>query len=202
MEKPLVIAALGTSLTARGAWLEALPAALEPLIRRRVSVLSFSRVGANSRWGLTVAGDAARACPDVALVEFAINDAAWHRGVSLEESAANLRAIVRRLRATVASNQTYLMTMNPAIGLRGLLLRPRLQRYYDRYPSIAASERAGLIDNRPDWAVLPGEMLARALPDGTHPAAEFALSITLENVVRTLSHDLLAHSPKMSPKAE
>jgi acyl-CoA thioesterase I len=187
--KPLVIAALGTSLTARGAWLEALPAALEPLVLRPVSALKFARVGATSRWGITVVDEAARVRPDIVIIEFASNDAALHRSVSLSASVANVAVIIRRLRATNRNVRLYLMTMSPMIGLRRLL-RPRLGRYYDAYPSLAVRERTGLIDNRADWAALPPATLARALPDGSHPTAEFALSITRTNVVRMLARDL------------
>jgi lysophospholipase L1-like esterase len=146
-------------------------------------------------------GDEFRPCrrdvalgPDVAIIEFAINDAALHRRVSLAESGANLTAIVRCLRSADPDMRLYLMTMSPAIGFRRLL-RPRLERYYDLYPRLAARERTGLIDNRPDWAALPSATLAHALPDGSHPTAEFSASITLANVVRTLGRDLRIGEP-------
>lgn len=193
-----MIAALGTSLTARGAWLERLPAALEPLVRRPVRALNFARVGATSRWALAVVDDVAQVRPDIAIIEFAVNDAALHRHVSLAESAANVTEIIRRLRTANRAIRLHLMTMSPAIGLRGLL-RPRLGRYYDLYPSLAARERTGLIDNRPDWAALPPATLAHALPDGSHPTAEFASSITLANVVRVLARDLGVAAPGRTP---
>jgi acyl-CoA thioesterase I len=192
--KPLLIAALGTSLTARGAWLQGLPDALEPMVRRPVRALNFARVGATSRWGLAVLDEVAQAGPDIAIIEFASNDAALHRRVSLAESAANLTAIIRRLHTANEAIRVYLMTMSPAVGLRGLL-RPRLARYYDLYPSVAAREQTKLIDNRPDWAALPPAALVRALPDGSHPTAEFAVSITLANVVRMLARDLGVAAP-------
>ncbi len=197
--RPLVIAALGTSLTARGAWVEALPDALEARVQRPVSALRFAQVGATSRWGRRVVEDAARARPDIAIIEFAINDAALHRGVSLAESADNLVKIIRVLRTAPGNARLYLMTMSPATGIRRLL-RPRLERYYDLYRSLAARHRTGLIDNRPGWAALPPAMLARALPDGAHPTDEFARSITLVNVVETLAHDVgAAAEPPATP---
>lgn len=187
--KALVIAALGTSLTARGSWLEALPAALEPLIRRPVHTLNFAKVGATSRWGLQIVDQVVQAQPDAAIIEFASNDAALHRPVSLVESDANMTSIIRRLRTANADVRLYLMTMSPAVGLRGLM-RPRLARFYDIYPPLAEREKTGLVDNRPDWTALPRVALARALPDGAHPIAEYSISITLANVVRTLARDL------------
>jgi lysophospholipase L1-like esterase len=186
--RQLVIAALGTSLTKRGAWLEALPSALEPLLGRPVRTLNFGAVGANSRWGLAHADEVACARPDLVIVEFAINDAAIHRGVSLADSAANLTAIVERFR-NAATTRLYLMAMNPATGIRGVL-RPRLATYYDLHARLAASLRTGFIDNRPAWAALSAAKLARALPDGLHPTDEAAVAITLANVVRELARDL------------
>lgn len=195
-----MIAALGTSLTARGAWLEALPSELEALIHCPVRVLNFGRVGATSRWGLEIVDQVIQAQPDIAIIEFAINDAALHRCVSIMESAASLTSMVRRLRTAPSNGRVYLMTMSPALGVRGLL-RLRLARYYDLYPTIAAQECIGLIENRPDWAALPSAILHRAIPDGTHPRAEFSVSITLPNVLQAVARGLKI-APKKSSSAE
>ena len=185
---PLVLAALGTSLTARGAWLQSFSASSTYVSGRPVRTLNFAKVGATSRWGLKIANEVAQAHPDIAIIEFAINDAALHRRVSLSESGTNVTAIVRRLRAAQPDVWLYLMTMSPAIGLSSLL-RPRLTRYYDLYATIAAREHAGYIDNRADWKSLSRTELAKALPDGTHPSAQFSISITLTNVLRALQRD-------------
>ncbi len=187
--EPLLVSALGTSLTAPGAWLESLSAALEPLLNRPVRTLNFARVGATSRWGLRIVDQVSQARPDIAIVEFASNDAALHRHVPLGESRANITQIIHALKGASSKTRVYLMTMSPLIGLRGLL-RPRLARYYELYPVLAAGERVGFIDNRPAWKALSRAELRRALPDGSHPTREFALSITLANVVRAIVHDL------------
>jgi lysophospholipase L1-like esterase len=161
------------------------------LVRRPVSALNFARVGATSRSALGIVAEASRLRPEAAIIEFAINDAALHRGVSLVESANNLRLMIQRLRSGGEHTRLYLMTMSPVVGLRRLL-RPRLDRYYDLYPALAERERVGLIDNRPDWAALPRATLARALPDGSHPTAEFTVPIALANVVRALARDFAA----------
>jgi acyl-CoA thioesterase I len=154
-----------------------------------IRALDFAKVGATSRWGLQVVAQVAQAIPDIVIVEFATNDAAMHRRISLRESAANVTSVIRSLRSADANVRIYLMTMSPAIGFRGLI-RWRLNRYYDVYTDLAAREHTGLIENRPAWTSLPHESLTRALPDGTHPTAEFSLSITLANVVRILTRDL------------
>lgn len=167
----------------------ALAAALEPLIGRPVRVLNFGKIGATSRWGLEAVDEVLDARPDVTLVEFGINDAALHRRTSLAQSSVSTTAIIRRLRTANPEARHYLMTMSPAIGLHRLL-RLRLDRYYDLYSALAAQEGIGLIDNRPHWKALSPAELERALPDGRHPTAEFAVSITLANVVRSIAGDL------------
>jgi acyl-CoA thioesterase I len=192
--QPLSIAALGTSLTARGTWVEALPAALGAHIHRPVRAVNFGRSGATSREALGMIEEVTQSRPDIVIIEFATNDSALHRRISLRESAANLEAILRRLRAANASVRPYLMTMSPAIGPRAFL-RSRLARYYDLYSTLATRHGAGYIDNRPDWDAMPRTALRRALPDGTHPTAEFARRITLTNVVSALARDDRARAP-------
>jgi len=179
---------MGTSLTAGAAWVDALSATLEPLIGRPVRVLNFGKAGATSRSGLETVDEVIVARPDMAIIEFGINDAGLHRHITLAESAVNLAAIVARLRAAIAEVRLFLMTMSPAIGLHAWL-RPRLGRYYEVYQDLSERERVGLIDNRPHWKAMPRRELARALPDGRHVIPEYALSITLENVVRTIVRD-------------
>jgi acyl-CoA thioesterase I len=194
-EQPLNVAALGTSLTARGAWVEALPAALEARIGRPVRVGNFGVSGATSRDGLRLIDRVIAMQPDMVTIEFAINDAALHRRVSLEESTANLAAIIHRLRMGAAHARLYLMTMNPAIGLRGLVRR-RLPKYHASYSTLAAAENIGFIDNLPAWHALPANRLSAAIPDGTHPLPEFSLEITLRNVVSALAGDHALRRPQ------
>jgi lysophospholipase L1-like esterase len=190
----LRIAALGTSLTARGNWLESLPDSLAPLLPRPVTTHNFARAGANSRQGLALLDGVAGALPQIVLLEFAINDAALHRGVTLAESVTNMTAMVHRLRRALPDVRLYLMTMSPARGWRGLL-RPRLNVYYDQYAEIAAREQVGYIDNRPAWAALSSAALAAALPDGAHPIARVSQAIVTPHVVAVLVRDLAAPVP-------
>jgi hypothetical protein len=191
---PFTIAALGTSLTARGGWLEALPGGLAPRLLRPVVTHNFGRVGANSRQGLALLDAVVGALPEVVLLEFAINDAAVHRGVSLAESVTNLTRMVRELRRALPDLRLYLMTMSPVRGWYRLL-RPRLNVYYDEYAAIAAREQAGLIDHRRAWAALSPAELAEALPDGRHPIARVARAIVAAHVLAAIVQDLARLEP-------
>src|SRR4051812_12543860 len=85
-EKPMTVVALGTSLTHSGGWIKPLETQLTECLGRPVSVLDFGRDGATSDWGVAILGEVIRARPDVVLVEFAVNDAAWFKGFSLRHS--------------------------------------------------------------------------------------------------------------------
>jgi lysophospholipase L1-like esterase len=184
----LSIAALGTSLTARGGWLETLPERLAPVLPRPVTTHNFGRVGATSRDGLALLDTVLEIRPHVVLLEFAINDAAIHRSVSLAESIANVASMVRRLRGALPDLRLYLMTMNPVRGWRSLL-RPRLDAYYEQYAPLAAREQVAYIDNRASWKALSPSALAAALPDGRHPLARVAQAIVAANVAAAIERD-------------
>src|ERR1700741_4927741 len=108
MTPPLRLAALGTSLTARGGWLEPLRRRLEAQLGRPVQALDFAKSGASSRWGMRILARACAERPDIALIEFAANDAALHRGVSLARSIANAAAMIDALRAANPAAAIYL----------------------------------------------------------------------------------------------
>ncbi len=183
------IAALGTSLTSRGVWLEQLPQALQPLLGCAVHALKFASSGASSRFGIGQVENVLEAAADVVTIEFATNDAAVHRGVSLQESEANITTIVRRLRGASAPPKIYLMIMGPVLGARRIL-RPRLARYYEVYSSIAEQETVGLIDTRSAWRALSCADLRRSLPDGLHPTSAAELRQIVPCVARRLAEDL------------
>src|SRR5690606_446209 len=119
--------------------------------------------------------------PDAVLIEFSVNDAALHRLVGLDESAANIRAIVRRIRNDLPAARIYLMTMSPVIGMRGLV-RPFLDDHYELYARHAAGLGTGFIDIRPAWAALPPAALEAALPDGSHPDPAVATRLIVPRI--------------------
>lgn len=174
----LVLAVLGTSLTARSTWPEALAEALGRCSGRQVRLVRIARPGANSSWGRQQAAALAAARPDLVLVEFTINDADIRDGVWLEQSRENHRAMVAELRQAVPEASLALVTLNPPRGWRRLT-RPFLGRYLDLYAELAAQEGIGLIDLDPVWrAALDGGAAAALVPDGLHPAPAAVARIT------------------------
>jgi acyl-CoA thioesterase-1 len=164
----MIVAAFGTSLTYRAGWLRPLEEKLARCLAHPVRVLDFGRAGATSEWGISAVGEVIRSQPDVVLIEFSANDAAWFKGVSLDRSRENTTKIVRAIKEARPSARIFLMTMNPAFGPRGWI-RLSLDTYYDLYKSLADDLNVGFIDNRQMWKTLTSEELRTGIPDGGHP---------------------------------
>lgn len=168
---PLRLAVLGTSLSARATWPEALAEDLSACLAREVVLIRIARPGANVTWGRAQLDQLVAAAPDIVLIEFAINDADLRDGLRLAPAQALHRDILGALQA--AGAVPVLMTMNPARGLRGLV-RPGLARHYAGYHALAQETGAGLVDFHPRWRVLDP---AQALPDGLHPPEALAKGV-------------------------
>ncbi|MFN4128284.1 MAG: SGNH/GDSL hydrolase family protein [Paracoccaceae bacterium] len=173
---PLRITVFGTSLTAPPqTWPDDLAARLEFCRKAPVTITRVAGPGMGSAWALDQVGRMAATAPDLALIEFAINDADLRDGVSLATARAQHRALIADLRAALPDAQFALMTMNPAHGPRGWI-RPRLAAHYAQYHDLALTEGMGLIDLYPRW--LARARGARGLDsDGLHPDPAVAAGI-------------------------
>jgi len=183
---PLIIAAMGTSLTHRGGWLAPLQEYLSRCLNRQVSVLDFARSGETSAWGLSVVQEVIGSHPHVVLIEFSANDAAWFKGFSLEHSRANTGEIVRAILGALPETKIFLMTMSPGTGLRRLI-RPNLDAYYGIYEDLAGALGVGYIDNRPAWRALNQGELRRGIPDGRHPLPELASRLIVPTIAKAIA---------------
>ncbi len=180
------IVTLGTSLTARGGWQEPLRRALSACRGGEVTIVNLAKSGMASDWGLTQVDKVLSERPDVVLVEFAVNDAALNRFLSLGDSGANMETIVTRLKAGESRPAVYVMAMSPVSGLRGMI-RPFLGDYEELHAEIASRLGAGFIDHRPAWAALSADEISTAIADGTHPDSETAGRVMLPGLMRALA---------------
>lgn len=181
---PERVAVLGTSLSARNDWPEALEAALSDCLGRPAAVEVVARPGANSAWGLAQVERVAALRPDVVAIEFAINDADLVDGRSVSRARAVHDALLSELAALAPEARLLLLTMSPAHGPRGWA-RPRLAAHYARYPGLARAHGAGLVDLYPRWLARPG--WREALPDGLHPTDEAARAVILPPLLDALA---------------
>jgi acyl-CoA thioesterase I len=193
-EKPMIVVALGTSLTHRGGWLKPLEQHLSSCLGVPVRVLDFGRSGETSAWGLTVISEVIDADPDVVLIEFSVNDAAWFKGFSLQHSRENTTKIVQAILKAKPQTKIFLMTMSPSFGLHGWI-RWNVDAYFDLYEPLARELGVGYIDNRPSWKRLTKEELRSGIPDGAHPSPELAARL----LVPTISKAIAGRDCKATP---
>jgi lysophospholipase L1-like esterase len=181
---PVTIAFMGTSLTAGSLWPEGVVEALAICVKHPVRALRFAKAGVTSVWGLSQTEALIGAHPDIVVMEFAVNDADFRRGLSLAASADNHHAILTRLKQGLPKARIVLMTTNPVLGLRRLL-RPRLPAYYTLYHRLAIDQNTGLIDLTPRWLAVPD--MAQELTDGLHPTAAAVMSVVVPVVTLYLA---------------
>ena len=184
---PLRIITLGTSLTAGGGWQEPLRSALESCFERTVEVVNMGRNGATSTWGLSQAQRVAEQRPDILLIEFAVNDAALYRWVSLDGSRRAVAEIAATVRAHRPDVRIIMMQMNPIRGWRAWL-RPRRAQFEQAHRELARELGAEHVDFSSHWNSLSDAERTAAIPDGTHPVASATRRIVVPELVRLVSN--------------
>lgn len=175
---PQRIGFYGTSLTAAGAWVPQLTAALTERFPGLVTTFSGAESGMHSRWGVENLDTRVLVNePDVVFMEFSVNDACARFGITIGEARANLENMIDRIRARNPACDVILQVMNPVLdrpaGHDGH--RPRLADYQEIHRQVARERGLLCIDHMPAWTGLLGrdEAQFRAwVPDGLHPQAE------------------------------
>lgn len=187
----LKIAAMGTSLTARGGWQAPLQKDMSECLGIPVTVTNQARSGETSRWGLQNIGAILADRPDIVLMEFAANDAALNRFISLSRSVANMRAIVRAVRGQNSRAIIVIQAMNPFWGFRRWV-RPFLDQYIDAHAALAQELGIGFIDHRPLWAKYSEAEIRRMIPDGAHPLPAYAAGMIATHIKSMLIESYFA----------
>ena len=170
--KPQHVVTYGTSLTAGGAWVGLLRAALE---KRYPGLATVTNSGAGamwSQWGVeNLRERVLDKRSDALFIEFAVNDAYLPYETSVEVCRLNLEYIIERTLAAHPGCEIVLMTMNPCIGVH-FEQRPRIEDYYQVYRDVARERGLILIDHYPNWRPIldnDRETFGRYVPDGLHP---------------------------------
>lgn len=185
---PLRIATFGTSLTSRGGWQEPLAKAIEACTGRAVEIDDFAKAGEGSDWGMMAVGRVAKSRSDIVLIEFAVNDAAVNKLLSVSSSVRNMRGIVDSIRAERPDAIIYFMRMSPVLGRRAWA-RPWRESYETAHRSLAQELGIGLIDHSPGWDALGEDAVAAAIPDGAHPDPVVAARIVVPTILARLKAD-------------
>jgi lysophospholipase L1-like esterase len=168
------IVTYGTSLTAGGAWVQQLQAALDEKFPRLATVINSGEGGMWSKWGVEHLEERViQKRPDVVFIEFGMNDAYLDYNTTVDDCRRNLTYMIDRILRARPGCQIILMTMNPPTG-EHLLKRPRFKEYYDVYREIAKHRELLLIDHDVNWEKLLKEdekTFRKYVPDGIHPDA-------------------------------
>jgi alpha-L-rhamnosidase/acyl-CoA thioesterase-1 len=153
-----------------------------------VAVINAAKWGADSSWGLCrFDGRVLRHRPNAVFLEFAVNDADPSRHLSIEQSSANVRAMIARAQASGAD--VGLLQISPITAKR-LSERPDLPGYFAAHAQVADAAGAFTIDLMHDWlrAMKMGpERVRELLPDGLHPGVTAAHDLIVPGILRALA---------------
>ena len=181
MPDELKIAAVGTSLTAQGGWQVPLQNDMTECLGVPVTVTNHARSGETSRWGLLNIDAILADRPDIILIEFAANDAALNRFISLSQSVDNMRRIVRAVRAQNSRAIIIIQAMNPLWGYRRWV-RPFLDQYIEAHAALAQELGVDFVDHRPLWTAYSNAEIKRMIPDGVHPLPGYSASMVATHI--------------------
>lgn len=177
------IACIGTSLTYQGVggWQENLRNRLRLLTPRPVRTYDFGKSAATTVNAPSISTPA-RMRPQVALIEYAMNDAITANSISVATFQTNLGNMVDAYQDEMPGSSIFLMTMNPTIDAAAAAT-PNLSLYYQAVRDVATAKSVGLIDNYPEW----GTPTSGDIPDGVHPTPEIAAEVLVPNIIEALT---------------
>ena len=183
-EKPHILF-MGTSLTEGQVWPDALVKRLEGC-GVSASSQKLSGNGKTSSWGvktLKAAQVSDLRAPDLAVIEFSVNDADFRRLLSPAESAENTKLLISMLREMNPKVQIILLGMYSGFGARGAL-RLRYGTYLTELERIAArNERVGYLDLTKIWQTALQEAPRAKMPDGLHPTPEVSSQVNADAIL-------------------
>ena len=187
--KTQTIITYGTSLTAGGAWVKQLQAALDKKFPGRAKVINSGASGMLSKWGVdNLDKRVIEKKPDAVFIEFAINDAFLKYATSPADARRNLETMIDRILKAHPQCQVILMTMDPPIGVH-LERRPKIEDYYEVYRQVAKERKLLLIDHEPNWQKILQQDKAtfnQYVPDGIHPSPLGCEKVILPQLLKSL----------------
>jgi acyl-CoA thioesterase-1 len=186
------IVAYGTSLTAQGAWVRHLQAALDRQYPGLATITNTARSGMWSKWGVDNLDQRVIANrPDAVFVEFGVNDAVARFSCPPALARTNLEAMVDRILAAAPACQIILMTMTPGDGYpKGhFSYRDNVAAYYQVYRDVAKARGLLLVDNYSAWTALQASdpaLFRRYVPDSVHANEAGCREVVTPAILRAL----------------
>ena len=168
------IVVFGSSLTRRAVWTSMIGPGLVKCGFGGANVTALGRAGAGSVAGVALVNAYHPRGLDVAILEYAINDADIIDGLSRHDSMKNHRQIIASLRSVFPGVAIVLMATNPVRGIQRLK-RPGLMAYYGDYLTLAKVEGVSFFDGPARWSDFTSSNVAT--PDGLHPDPEIEAAL-------------------------
>ncbi|MDH5453306.1 MAG: hypothetical protein OEX14_08145, partial [Paracoccaceae bacterium] len=160
------IVVFGSSLTRRAVWTGMIGPGLVKCGFGDADVTAMGRAAAGSVAGVAMVNAYRPKGIDVAILEYAINDADIVDGLSRHDSMKNHRQMIASLRSDHPGVAIVLMATNPVSGMQRLK-RPGLMAYYGDYLTLAKEEGVSFFDGPARWSDFSAAKVAT--PDGLHP---------------------------------
>lgn len=183
-----VVVAYGTSLTANGAWVGQLEAAIEAQFPEKCTLINSGGAGKNSQWGLEqLERRVLQHKPDSVFIEFSMNDAVARFDISVEAARKNLETMIERILKTNSDCEVILMTMTTGNKYpeEHRSYRKDIEAHYEMYRSVAKERELLLIDHYPQWKALQAndpKLFSKYVPDTIH-AKELGYSEVVTPVI-------------------
>jgi lysophospholipase L1-like esterase len=173
-DQALHIVVFGSSLTHRAVWTSQIGPGLVKCGFGGANVTAMGRTGAGSVAGVAMVKAYRPKGIDVAILEYAINDADIVDGLSRHDSMKNHRQMIASLRSDHPGVAIVLMATNPVSGIQRLK-RPGLMAYYGDYLTLANVEGVSFFDGPARWSDFTSSNVAT--PDGLHPDPEIEAAL-------------------------
>lgn len=190
--KKQVIVTYGTSLTAAGAWVKHMSAALDGKFPQQATIINSGGSGKWSDWGVAhLQKRVIDKKPDAVFIEFSMNDSVARFNGSVPVAKKNLEAMIDAILKANPRCEIILMTMTPgnAHPEGHPSHRKDIAAHYQMYRDVADARKLRLIDHYPNWIALQSKdkkTFDKYVPDSIHPTPEGCEKIITPVILESL----------------
>jgi len=176
------VALIGTSLTAKGAWVNDFKSKLQSCYSpHAIDFYLIAKPGVTSEWARESIYGLPPDGVDLAFVEFSVNDSSLLRLVPSYRSLENHKFILDYLRGLNPKVVVIYHVLAPVRGARGII-RPGFDGLNKMLSEFASRERVFFFDQRYLWRRFTTNDLDLLIPDGLHPDGARAASFISDNL--------------------
>ncbi len=187
-----VVVTYGTSLTADGAWVKQMTAALDRKFPQQATVINSGGSGKWSDWGVAhLQKRVIDKKPDTVFIEFSMNDSVARFNGSVPVAKKNLETMIDAILKANPRCEIILMTMTPgnAHPEGHPSYRKDIEAHYQMVRDVAQARKLRLIDHYPNWIALQTKdkpTFDKYVPDSIHPTPEGCEKIITPVILESL----------------